>query len=325
MQKHEWTQGIDFFAFDTLCSIRIMPYSRSAAAPILKDTWETAHLVEQTLNMFDETSELSCLCNNYAISFPFQASAMLYSFIEDNLRIAALTDGQFDFTVGTLIKLWDFLADNPEVPAKEKIADLLQSVGYQHLSLLPERRSVVIDCKGIQLDPGASGKGFALDKVSVRLRQHHVQHAVLDFGGNIFTIGGKWDAVGSPGGRPWITALRNPTDPGSVIGSVPLVDAGIATSSWYEHCFKKDGEVYYHILNPYTGFPLPMELKSMTIISPSALYSDILSTAFFVLGLEKGMRLAEALKEDIGTIEYVAVTKDDRILSSPGAGFNSAV
>ena len=57
-----------------------------------------------------------------SISFPFQASAMLYSFIEDNLRIAALTDGQFDFTVGALIKLWDFLADNPEVPAKEKIA-----------------------------------------------------------------------------------------------------------------------------------------------------------------------------------------------------------
>ena len=62
----------------------------------------------------------------------------------------------------------------------------------------------------------------------------------------------------------------------------------------------------------------------MLFRSPSALYSDILSTAFFVLGLEKGMRLAEALKEDIGTIEYVAVTKDDRILSSPGAGFNSA-
>ena len=90
MQKHEWTQGIDFFAFDTLCSIRIMPYSRSAAAPILKDAWETAHLVEQTLNMFDETSELSCLCNNYAISFPFQASAMLYSFISDAANLSVM-------------------------------------------------------------------------------------------------------------------------------------------------------------------------------------------------------------------------------------------
>lgn len=113
-------------------------------------------------------------------------------------------------------------------------------------------------------------------------------------------------------------------NPRTIIGGVPLIDAGIATSSWYEHCFKKDNTIYHHLLNPITGYPLPLALKSVSLISSSALHTDILSTAFFVLGFKKGKQLVEELRSANGiSIEYVAVRDDLKIVSSPGSGYFS--
>ncbi len=325
MLRQEFVQEITFVAYDTLCQICIMPYTESEAISILQDARGTAHLVEKTLNMFDENSELSILCKNYEVSVPCRISEMLYSFIEINLQIAALSNGKFDFTMGKLIKLWNFLSEDPKAPEKKEINNLRQSIGYQHVSLIPEQKSVVFKRKNMQLDPGASGKGFALEKVAQCLRNHYVKNAVLDFGGNIFVIGGKWDSSG-PTANPWITALRNPINPQTIIGGVPLIDAGIATSSWYEHCFQKDNTIYHHLLNPITGYPLPLDLKSVSIISSSALHTDILSTAFFVLGFEKGKQLVEELRSANNiSIEYVAVRDDLNIVSSPGAGYFSNI
>lgn len=310
-----------FFAYDTLCRVSVLPPSGSDVNLILEDARDTAHLVEQTLSMFDEKSELSVLCKSYEKSVPYPVSEMLYSFLEFNLKIAELTEGHFDFTVGALIKLWNFLAEDPEIPERNRIDQLLSSVGYKHISLIPDKHSVVIDCDNIQLDPGASGKGFALDIVEKQLRSYGVESAVLDFGGNIFTIGGK--TIGQDSStRSWITALRSPFDPNVIIGSVPLFDSGVATTSWYEHCFKKDGALYYHILDPFTGYPLPLELRSVSIISSSALFTDALSTAFFVIGLEKGSELVSKLRGSIeGKIEFVAVLDNQKIVSSPCSGF----
>lgn len=312
---------IAFVAYDTLCHINIACNSALEAHKILDNAKETAYLVENTLSMFNKNSELSIMCDNYIPGEKYHISEMLFTFLELNLYIAKMTNGRFDPTIGKLVKLWNFLAENPEPPNKKQIDQLLPSVGYQHISLFPKEKSVIFDCEGVQLDPGAAGKGFALEQVVRNLHIYGIQEAVLDFGGNIFVLGGKRnDGIYSM--QPWITGLRSPFIPSKIIGTIPLLNSGIATTSWYEHCFVKDGVTYYHILDPNTGFPLPLKLKSVSIISSSAVYTDILSTAFFVIGLEEGIKLITQLNITTGEkIEYVVALEDGEIYYSSGSGF----
>ena len=312
-------ETVRFIAYDTTCSVGIDAAQNAPA--ILAEAQQVALGVQAALSMFDAGSELSRLCTGYTPGVPCPVSDMLYSFLECNLQLAAATDGVFDPTVAPLVKLWDFTAQQPAAPAPEALAEALGRVGYRHIALDPAKKAVVFDRPGVGFDPGASGKGFALGLVVDTLRAHGVETAVLDFGNNLFVLGQKHTAEGP---RPWKVAIRDPDDYGGDIGAVPLADMGVSTSSWYEHCFRQNGKVYHHILNARTGMPQELLLKSVSILSSAGLYTDLLSTAFFLLGEEKGAALVERYRAQSGErIEYVAVRLDGTVAASAGAGFTA--
>ena len=287
-----------FLAYDTLC--RIAAEIPEDGEQLLEQCEEEAHGLERTLSMFDPDSELSRLCRDIRPGEAVPVSETLYTFLEQNLEICRLSGGAFDPTVGPVVKLWDFLSQTPRIPSAERIRAVLDRVGYQHVRLDRNTRTVTFDLSGIGLDPGAAGKGFALG-----------------------LIGAHQDAQG--GTRPWKVAIRDPDNTGSVFGTVQLQDAGIATSSWYEHSFQKNGTVYHHLLDPRTGYPMPLTLKSVSILSSRPVYTDLLSTAFFILGEEEGGVLVDRLRRDSGEmIEYVAVREDGTVAASPGAAFTPA-
>lgn len=312
---------LSFIAYDTMCRISAAVPSGIDGTVILKAARKLAVQVEETLSMFDGRSELSRMCREYVPGQAYALSPMLFTFMEQTLKVAEMTGGAFDPTVGPLVKLWDFLAEDPKIPAKTDLREVLDHVGYQHILMERERQAAVFDCAGLGFDPGAAGKGFALELVAELLKAHSVTQAVLDFGGNLYVIGGKRDAAA--GKRlPWNVAVRNPDAVDSMIGMVPMEDCGIATSSWYEHCFEKDGKLYHHLLNPKTGYPMPLKLKSVSILSSSATLTDLLSTAFFVLGEREGAGLVEQMRVLTGEkIEFVAVLEDGRVRASEGARF----
>ena len=78
--------------------------------------------------------------------------------------------------------------------------------------------------------------------------------------------------------------------------------------------------MYHHILDPQTGYPADNNLLSVTIISSSSTAGDALSTACFVMGEEKAMKLLDSLKDVYG----VFVTKDGEVHLSTGLTMNSA-
>ena len=313
----EYTRA--FLAYDTLC--RIAAEIPENGERLLEQCEEEAHELERTLSMFDPDSELSRLCRDIRPGEAVPVSETLYTFLEQNLEICRLSGGAFDPTVGPLVKLWNFLSEQPKVPSDKCIRDALDRVGYQHISLNRQTRTVAFDIPQIGLDPGAAGKGFALGLAVDRLRSGGVRQAVLDYGGNLFVLGAHQDVKGRT--RPWKVAIRDPDDTGSVFGTVELQDAGIATSSWYEHSFRKDGAVYHHLLNPRTGYPMPLTLKSISILSSRPVYTDLLSTAFFILGETEGCALVDRLRKDSGErIEYVAVREDGSVAASPGVAFS---
>lgn len=310
---------LSFFAYDTLCQVQIQLPGDLDTNRLLEGARSIALEVEQTLSMFDPESELSRLCRGYAPGTGYPVSEMLFTFLERNLEIAALSDGAFDPTVGALVKRWNFLGDRPQPLEDAEITMLLEQVGYHHVALSGAERSVTFHIPGIQLDPGASGKGFALELVVDYLRGCGVTAGVVDFGGNLFVIGEKAEEGGEV--RPWKVAIQNPDRRDSLIGTVELWDRGISTSSWYEHCFQEEGKVYHHLLDPRTGTPKPLELKSVSILSSKGMYTDLLSTAFFIMGEERGAQLLDQLKDQDAQLDYVAVRQDGTVAHSAGAQF----
>ena len=181
-----------FLAYDTLC--RIAAEIPEDGEQLLEQCEEEAHGLERTLSMFDPDSELSRLCRDIRPGEAVPVSETLYTFLEQNLEICRLSSGAFDPTVGPVVKLWDFLSQTPRIPSAERIRAVLDRVGYQHVRLDRNTRTVTFDLSGIGLDPGAAGKGFALGLTVDRLRQGGVRQAVLDYGGNMFVIGAHQDA-----------------------------------------------------------------------------------------------------------------------------------
>lgn len=306
MKEHAGT----FVAYDTLCSVRI--FSDAACRPLVEGVQERALQVQSALNMYDPDSQLSRLCRESRPGRETAVSPLLLDFLTWNQLFYQETAGAFDPTVGPLVRLWDFLADEPKIPTDDAIERELSRVGFGHVRLHPERSAVSFDRAGIVIDPGASGKGYALKLAANYLRENGVTHAVLDFGGNMYAIGPKPLTE-----DPWRVALRDPDRPDDYMGTILLEDCGIATSSWYEHSFVREGRVYHHLIDPRTGRPKPLTLKSVSILSSNGAFTDFLSTAVFMLGEEEGTALVERIRERSGErIDYVLVREDGSVACS---------
>lgn len=310
-------RDITFIAYDTLCRIYIADPVKNEV-DLLEQTKALALSVQNTLNMYDADSELSRLCSSYIPGKPEKISEMLFDFILQNLEFSKQTEGNFDFTVGPLMKMWNFLADRPEIPDKEKIRRIRKRVGYKKIHLT-SKKEILFDVDGMTLDPGASGKGYALELTADFLKNHGIVHAVLDFGGNVFVIGGKKNLEEKE--EPWRVAIRHPNGHGN-LGIVELMNKGISTSSWYEHGFEKNGKIYHHLLNPYTGEPQESDISSVSIVSSRAVYTDFVSTAFFIMGMEKGKHLIKYLKNHKNIdVDYIALKKNGELFTSDGIKF----
>lgn len=310
--------GISFLAYDTLCRVDIIADASDDSRALLDSARALALSVQSCLSMFDAESELSILCRTYQEGQAVPISPMLTDFLAQTLMVSRLSDGALDPTVGPLVRLWDFLAEEPQVPPQKELQAALGRVGYCHLELDARNRTLTIHRPDMVIDPGAVGKGYALDLVVAHLRQKGVTQGVVDFGGNLYVIGPKPGREGEPG-RPWRVAIRHPDAPGIPMGYVEMQDMGIATSSWYEHSFAVGGQVYHHLLDPGTGMPVPLTLKSVSILSDVPVCTDLLSTPLFIMGVEKGEAVLQTLRQERGCkIEYVAVDKGGEILLSPG-------
>lgn len=302
-----------FIAYDTICTISAPEDANPHIDEILEAGRDIALKIQSTLNMFDAQSELSLLCKNYSIGKTYRVSPMLLDFLKWNKVFYEATDGLFDPTVGPLIKLWDFLADEPVIPSDEQIREKLSVVGFSHVNVTGQ--FVSFDREGIVIDPGASGKGYALKLVAEYLRENGVSTALLDFGGNIYVIGGK-----NKERAPWKIALVDPDNVEDYKGTVFLRDAGIATSSWYEHSFSKDGRIFHHLIDPRTGYPKPLNLKSVSVISTDGAFTDFLSTSIFILGEEKGIMLIENMRKRYDEKIDCVIVREDGSVRCTGEG-----
>lgn len=228
-------------------------------------------------------------------------------YLGEALELAKNSQGAFDPTIGDITRLWDIAGENPHIPKEEEIQELLQKTGYEKIVL--NDRNAVLE-SGVTIDLGAVGKGIGCDEAAKLLKENEqVSGAVIAVGGSIVTYGEK------PDGSDWKVAISNPRgETGTYLGTLSLKgEHYISTSGDYQRYFQKDGVRYHHIMDPSTGYPADSGLISVTILCDNGLVSDGLSTACFVLGMERSQDLLKTYQA-----EAIFVDEEKNVYLSEG-------
>ena len=241
--------------------------------------------LEAQLTVYQDDSEVSRL-NASAHLSPVAVEPRLFGLLENAVAIGRATGGAYDVTSGALSLAWGFTRGPRRVPDPATLADARARTGSDHLILDAERQTVAFDRPGIVINLGSIGKGYAIDRAVDVIRAHWWPTTALIHGGrsSLYALGSPPDDFG---GR-WQVALRDPFDPEIPLGTIHLRNRGMGTSGTSIQQFEADGRVYGHILDPRTGEPASTDgPASVTVLAPTAAEADALSTAFYLLGIER--------------------------------------
>lgn len=299
-QQEELPADMEFFAMNTYLTFQAYGDQADSA---LEEAEKRVLELEQKWSVTEDDSEIYQI--NHSNGSEITLSEDTKEVMEFALNMAEQTDGNLEPTIYPVLTAWGFTTGENRIPEEEEIQTLLKSVGYQNIQL--DGNQIQIP-SGMELDLGAVGKGYAGDEAAETLKEIGITSALLNLGGNVQAVGSK------PDGSDWRIGIRNPFGEGN-LGILEVSDRAVVTSGNYEHYFVgEDGNTYGHILNPFTGKPVENELMSMTIVTKQGKEGDALSTALFVMGLEKA---AEYWREH-PDFEMLAVTKDGKIHLTAG-------
>lgn len=251
---------------------------------------------------------------NRAGGQPVEAADWTALALSQALELCEVTDGALDITAYPAVKAWGFTQEEHRVPSPAELEALAAKIDYSAVKL--EGNTITLP-EGVEIDLGAVAKGFAGDWLAQQVRNIYPgkDSALLDLGqSTIVAVGSK------PGGKPWRIGVVDPARPENYFAVVELEDMAMGTSGGYQRYFEEDGVTYWHILDPDTAAPARSGLASVTVVAPSALTCDGLSTALFVMGLEEGT----AFWRDHPELEFEAIfmTEDGEIYRTAGLADN---
>jgi len=215
--------------------------------------------------------------------------------LQKALEVAEISEGAFDPTIAPLLELWGFGTDENRIPTAEELNKVLPFINYRAVQVNEADSTVFLPEQGMKLDLGGIAKGFIVDRGQQEAGKFSATALFINAGGDISIKGSK------PTGDRWRIAVQNPRSPEEWAAIIEMDEGSVATSGDYQRVFEMDGERFHHILDPKTGFPSE-GVSSVSIVAPDTLMADALSTAVFVLGLEKGLELLESLDGVDGVI-----------------------
>lgn len=232
-----------------------------------------------------------------------EVSPELWDLLQIAAKVYKESNGCFDLTVAPLVELWGFYDKEYHVPTDTELMKALNRVGFDKVSLGDS-----IKLNGTELDFGGIAKGYAADVVVQYFREQNVKSALLSLGGNVYAMGTK------PDGTKWRIAIADPKNPQQSAAEVQVENKAVITSGIYQRNFERDGILYHHILNPKTGKNPENSLASVTVIGEQSALCDALSTAFFVMGMDKAVQY---LDQHEG-LDAVFIDREDRIFITSG-------
>lgn len=286
-----------FFAMDT-----VMDFTIYGESGLIDQSESLITSLESLVSVTDADSELYAINQTGSSMLTEEASSLMEQALESCCR----TDGALDLSIYPIVRAWGFTTGSYQVPDEAEIQALLPLVDYRKIQYDAATGTVTLP-EGMEIDLGSVAKGYAGQLAAQMLREHGVQSALLNLGGNVQTVGTK------PDGSPWQIGIKDPQGEDAMM-VLSVEDQAVVTSGGYERYFEQDGQTYWHIMDPSTGHPADSGLISVTIVGDEGVVCDGLSTALFVMGLEK----AADLWAQSGDFEAVFVTASGEVYITEG-------
>ncbi len=281
-------------------TMTVLGVDAATANSALNAAFAELETVERVMSLFRPDSQL-CRLNRERLLV--QPHPYLVHVLSAATAASRLSDGAFDITVQPLWDLFAAAQRQGRVPTDDEVAEARQAVHWPSVEVRD-------DC--IRLHPPAVGitlngiaQGFAADRALGALRQHGIEHALVN-AGEIGTLGAK------PNGDRWNVGVQHPRERDAFVALVALSGRSLSTSGDYETTFSADFSKN-HIFDPRTGHS-PRELASVSIAAPTAMQADTFSTAAMVLGPERALALIEKLPD----VDGLFILKNERVLRTRG-------
>ena len=267
------------------------------AEALIDSAFAEIRRVENFATDYSDSSEVGRV-NLAAGKDSLRVSEELIDLVRAGIGYGDQSGGKLDITVGPLAKAWNFLAEHPRVLTRREADSLLPLVNYRSVHI--NGRYLFLPQKGMRLDLGSIGKGWAIERAADVLRRAGVRKFIVDIGGKL-----KIEFQGSHllDSAVADVSVRHPRKTGEYLGHFMMGSGAVSTSGDYERFFIQNGIRYHHLLDPATGFPL-RGVAAVTVITQDAFVADALSTVVFLLGREQGMQFMRNTPGLDGMITY---------------------
>jgi thiamine biosynthesis lipoprotein len=285
-------EGLQRFEFKqphmgTLFTITLYARGELAARVVADAAFARIAALNQIMTDYDPESELMLLSRN-PVGEPIRVSDELFDILQKSQRVAELSDGAFDVTIGPVVRQWRRARRTETLPSPEALARVREAVGWRKLKLDPGQKTVTLTVPDMQLDLGGIAKGYAADQALSVLRSLGLTRALVAASGDI--------AVGDPppGKRNWRVAVgKLDATNGEPARILHLNNAAVSTSGDAEQFVEIGGRRYSHIVDPHTGVGLTDRLQ-VTVLGRRATDTDAFATAVSVMGVKCGLALLES-------------------------------
>lgn len=297
----------DYFIYDTV--VRVKVFGEKANEQTLTDIGNFLHDLDDKMNKDKVGSEIQQINAAAGVS-AVKVSPDLYELIARSIEYGDKTNGFFDIAIGPLVDLWKIGNEGAHVPKQNEINTAMALTNYKDIELNKQEYSVKLLRKGMVLDLGGIGKGYAAEQIRAYLLKNDLTSALINMGSSsIITVGKKLN------GSDWLLGIQNPDQSrGNSLGTITLNNEVINTSGVYERFFMQDGVRYHHIFDPRTGYPIQNGLESVTIIGKDSVEAEALTKGIFVMGVKDGLKYIEGLDG----VEALFITNEQKIYATSG-------
>ncbi|RYF91106.1 MAG: FAD:protein FMN transferase [Chitinophagaceae bacterium] len=261
--------------------------------------------IEILLTTFSASSETSRINAAAGIS-AVKVSREVFNLVERCNRIAAITDGAFDISYGSIDKsLWNFDRTMTSLPDPKTAGHMVRLINYRNIELDQHECSVFLRLKGMRIGFGGIGKGYAADMAKSVMLNEGVESGIINASGDMITWGNQAN------GKPWTVGIADPDNTQLPFSYLSISNLAIATSGNYEKYVMIGGKKYSHTINPKTGLPVT-GIKSVTIITANAELADALATPVTVMGIRSGLHLVNQMQQ----VECIIIDDTNKIYTS---------
>lgn len=290
------------YVMGTLLDITLYHHDAKEARRLLDSSFSLAQRLDDLLSNYKAQSKVSRL-NERSGEGKVRISPDLYEFLTLAKSSSKKTQGAFDITVGPLMHLWKSAYERRELPPSDSIQAAKLLVGAQHIVLRPNFE-VEMTPKGVEIDTGGIGKGYAVDKIVKLFRDKKTPSALINFGNSsIYALGAPPQAPG------WKLVLQFPGQ--TPLGILELKDEALSASDSLGSHFAIAGKTYGHIMEPKTGIPITARILAV-VLSPSAADAEALGKYVVLRGWKKPEEV-----QAWGPVRIMRIDEDGAMQCSP--------